>query len=80
MAIVCKVLGHRARFEADGETMRWQCERDCGFAGERRYPTADDAQRYAAAFDRPDSEDLGHRAPLSLIALRLVRRRRTQHH
>jgi hypothetical protein len=67
-------MGHRYRFESDGNTMRWRCERDCGAAGEKVYPTADDARRYATAFDRRDSDDLGRRAPLfGLLPLRLAR-------
>lgn len=75
-ALACRVLGHRPRFRAEGAVMRWECERGCGFGGERQYPTARDAARYAAALDRPDSEGLGARAPLSLLVLRLARRRR----
>jgi hypothetical protein len=44
------------------------------------YASADDAARYARAFDREDSEDLGRRAPLvglfPLRILRAVRRRK----
>ena len=70
----CRLLGHRFRFEADGETMRWRCERGCGAGGEKRYERAADAARYARAFDREDREDLGRRAPLfGLFPLRLVR-------
>jgi hypothetical protein len=75
MALGCRVLGHRVRFWSEGETMRWECERECGFGGERTYESAADAARYAAAFDREDADDLGRRAPLSLLPLRLVRRR-----
>jgi hypothetical protein len=71
----CSILGHRVRFEAEGPTMRWRCDRDCGFGGEKTYASAREAARYAAAFDRVDADDLGHRAPLSLLPLRLVRRR-----
>jgi hypothetical protein len=53
--------------------MRWQCQRGCGTAGVKRYATAADAQRYAAAFDREDRADLGRRAPLGLFPLRLLR-------
>lgn len=62
--------------------MRWSCERGCGTAGEKRYPSAADAARYAAAFDRRDSRTLGRRAPyFGLFPLRIwnwVRRRRAQ--
>jgi hypothetical protein len=70
----CRVLGHRFRFEADGPTMRWQCERGCGAGGAKAYASADDAARYARAFDRRDSDDLGRRAPLvGLFPLRIAR-------
>jgi hypothetical protein len=49
----CRFLGHRLRFAADGPVMRWWCERGCDdAAGEKRYASAEDARRYAAAFDR----------------------------
>ena len=75
MSLGCTVLGHRVRFWADGSTMRWECERDCGFAGSKPYASAAEARRYAAALDREDADDLGRRAPLSLLPLRLTRRR-----
>lgn len=54
--------------------MRWHCARGCGAGGAKRYPAAEDAERYARAFDREDSEDLGRRAPLvGLFPLRLLR-------
>ncbi len=56
--------------------MRWACERDCGFAGSKAYGSAAEAARYATAFDRETADDLGRRAPLSLLPLRLVRRGR----
>ena len=69
----CRILGHRFRFSSEGETMRWTCERGCGTGGSKRYPSARDAQRYAAAFDREDRDDLGRRAPLvGLFPLRLL--------
>jgi hypothetical protein len=60
----CRVLGHRYRFQADGRTMRWTCQRGCGAGGSKTYTTAADARRYASAFDREDRDDLGRRAPL----------------
>jgi hypothetical protein len=67
------VLGHRYRFTADGTTMVWRCVR-CGAGGEKAYPSAAEAKRYAASFDREDREDLGRRAPLvGLFPLRLWR-------
>jgi hypothetical protein len=56
--------------------MRWECARGCGMRGEKRYGTAADAARYAAALDRDERAELGKRAPLSMFVLRLARRRR----
>ena len=72
--LACRVYGHRHRFRADGATMTWACER-CGEAGgAKTYATADEAARYATAFDREDREELGKRAPLvGLLPLRLWR-------
>ena len=68
------MLGHRYRFEADGSTMRWRCQRGCGAGGEKAYATPEHAARYARAFDREDREDLGRRAPLiGLLPLRIWR-------
>lgn len=53
--------------------MRWECER-CGDGGSKRYATAEDAQRYARAFDRSDTEDVGKRPLLSLLPLWLARK------
>jgi hypothetical protein len=54
--------------------MRWECARGCGAGGAKRYPTEEDARRYASAFDREDRDDLGKRAPLfGLFPLRLLR-------
>jgi hypothetical protein len=79
-ALRCGLLGHRFRFSSDGDTMRWGCRRGCGAGGAKRYPTAQDAQRYARVFDREDRDDLGRRAPLfGLFPLRIlhaVRKRR----
>jgi hypothetical protein len=72
--IACRVLGHRLQFWVEGEGMRWQCDRECGLTGEKRYPTAAEAQRYARAFDRRDSDDLGKRPTLSLLPLWLGRK------
>lgn len=51
--------------------MHWECERGCGQAsGSKTYPSAEQAHRYAAAFDR--TNELGKRAPLvGLLPLRL---------
>jgi hypothetical protein len=77
MALRCKALGHQVNFWTEGETMRWDCERECGFAGAKTYADAATARRYAEAFDRNERDDLGKRAPLSLTPLRLVRRARS---
>ncbi|MFJ8108394.1 hypothetical protein [Streptomyces sp. NPDC096132] len=53
--------------------MHWHCARGCGAEGTKRYPTAQDAARYAQAFDREDQADMGRRAPLGLLPLRLLR-------
>jgi hypothetical protein len=72
--VSCRVLGHRFRFAAEGPTMRWACTRGCGAGGSKTYGSAEDARRYARAFDREDRADLGRRAPLvGLLPLRLWR-------
>jgi hypothetical protein len=68
----CRVFGHRYRFEADGTTMRWTCERGCGAGGSKEYATPEDAALFAAAFDVEDRSELGRRAPLlGMFPLRL---------
>jgi hypothetical protein len=78
----CRLVGHRFRFTAAGTTMRWRCDRGCGADGEKTYATAEEAARYAGAFDREDRDELGSRAPLlglfPLRLARLVRRRRSE--
>jgi hypothetical protein len=70
----CKVFGHRYRFTAHGALMVWECERGCGAGGSKEYESATEASRYAAAFDREDSSDLGKRAPfLGMFPLRIWR-------
>ncbi|MDR7303413.1 hypothetical protein [Haloactinomyces albus] len=70
----CRLLGHKYRFRAEGPEMLWACERSCGAGGSKSYATAADATRYARAFDRQDSDDLGRRAPLiGLLPLRMWR-------
>jgi hypothetical protein len=63
--------------------MYWECQRGCGAAGSKLYASAEDASRYARAFDREDRADLGRRAPLlGLFPLRLLRafrERRNRH-
>jgi hypothetical protein len=77
----CRLIGHRFRFWSEGETMRWECRRGCGADGSKRYPTAEDAARYARGLDREDRDDLGRRAPLlGLFPLRLARMLRRRGH
>lgn len=80
-ALRCRILGHDFRFRASDTTMHWWCARGCGAEGSKEYPTAGQAQRYARAFDRKDSEDLGRRAPLvGLFPLRMAHRHRRRPH
>lgn len=52
--------------------MRWKCDRCGSGLSTKDYDSPDDARRYAAAFNRRDSDALGKRAPLlGLLALRL---------
>ncbi len=70
--VTCRFLGHRLKFVADGRTMTWHCARCAAGAGHKLYETAAEARRYALAFDRRDTDDLGRRAPLiGLFPLRL---------
>jgi hypothetical protein len=74
VSAACRILGHDPQFRADGSTLRWECRRGCGDGGAKRYDRPEDTARYAAAFNRRDSEDLGKRAPLlGLLPLRLWR-------
>ncbi len=56
--------------------MYWECDRGCGHAsGGKTYATAEQARRYAVAFNRRDNSELGKRAPLiGLLPLRLWHR------
>ena len=80
--LACTVLGHRLTFRAEGPEMRWECQRGCGEGGGvKRYATAEEARRYADAFDLSPTANLGERAPLiGLFPLRLWRRRRHSKH
>jgi hypothetical protein len=73
----CRVFGHRYRFSTEGATMHWQCQR-CGHpGGSKEYASPEEATRFAEAFDREDSEQLGRNKFLvSLVPLRLFRRYR----
>jgi hypothetical protein len=52
--------------------MRWTCERGCGARGSKKYESAAEAARYAAAFDREDRDEVGRRAPfLGMLPLRM---------
>ena len=69
----CALLGHRYRFSANGATMHWACERCGARGGEKTYGSAEEAARYARAFDREDRQQIGRRAPLlGLFPLRLA--------
>jgi hypothetical protein len=72
----CRLLGHRLRFRAEGTTMTWACERGCGEGGSKEYESAAEASRYAAAFDRRDSDSVGSRPTVSTFPLWLARRLR----
>jgi hypothetical protein len=79
MSSTCRLIGHSPDFTADGSTLRWSCRRCGSETGSKHYATAAEAQRYAAAFNRRDSDDLGRRAPLvGLFPLRLWRRWRSR--
>ena len=54
--------------------MVWECERGCGFGGQKEYADDADAARYAAAFDKEDRSDVGRRPLLSLLPLGLARK------
>jgi hypothetical protein len=70
------VFGHRLRYRSDGAVLRWTCERGCGACGEKAYATAEQARRYACAFDRDDRDKFGRRPLLSLLPLKLLERAR----
>jgi hypothetical protein len=70
MRVGCRVLGHRFRFGASGSVLRWRCERCGAYGGERLYPSAALAERYARALER-SGRDADRRRPLwSALALR----------
>lgn len=62
--MACTVFGHRPTFWSDGSTMLWECSRCGRERGAKEYPSAEQAETFAAAFDHRDDEDLGRRAPL----------------
>jgi hypothetical protein len=72
--VSCRVLGHRWRFSSEGEVMRWECARGCGAEGSKRYPSAEQAARYARAFDREDRDATGRRPLLSMLPLRMAQK------
>jgi hypothetical protein len=72
--IRCRILGHSYRFTSEDVEMRWNCGRCGAEGGSKSYPSAEQATRYARAFDREDHSDLGRRAPLvGLLPLRIAR-------
>lgn len=74
MTAACRVFGHQPTFSTDDTMMSWECRRCGGERGSKQYASAADAKRYATAFNRRDSDDLGRRAPiLGLLPLRLWR-------
>lgn len=74
MPRTCRLLGHRHRFTSEGTTMRWACEREgCDAGGSKVYDSAEQAARFAAAFDLEDRRDLGRRTPLGMLPLWLWR-------
>jgi hypothetical protein len=76
----CRLLGHRYRFRPDGSAMHWSCERCGAVGGSKTYGSAEEAARFARAFDREDRSELGRRAPLvGLLPLRLWRAWRDRH-
>ena len=60
------------RQRADGATMRWRCERGCGARGEKRYPTAAEAERFARGFER-ERAGAERRTAVGALPLRLLR-------
>ncbi|MGN6379094.1 MAG: hypothetical protein ACTHNU_09105 [Gaiellales bacterium] len=77
--IRCRMLGHSYRFTSDDTEMRWSCDRCGADGGTKTYATAEQAARYARAFDRQDQAQLGRRAPLvGLLPLRIARAFRTR--
>ena len=57
--------------------MDWNCRHGCDAGGSKLYRSAEDAARFASAFDRRPTDNLGHRAPLiGLLPLRLWHRLR----
>jgi len=72
----CTLMGHRPRFSSSGDLLSWECERDCGAGGFKRYATPAEAARYAKAFNREDRDDIGRRPLLSLLPLGLGRKSR----
>jgi hypothetical protein len=78
--LACRLFGHRFRFQAEGATMTWTCERSCGAGGSKQYASPDEAARFAAVFDREDRDHMGRRAPaLGMFPLRMwwtLRRKR----
>lgn len=74
--LACRLKGHDIRFSSDGRTLRWSCARACGEGGEKTYGTAAEARRYAAAFDRRDSDRVGDHPTLSTLPVWVARKLR----
>jgi hypothetical protein len=57
--------------------MHWECMRNCGAGGSKRYASAEDANRYTNGLERDGRSVRPGRAPLiSTLPLWLVRRLR----
>lgn len=76
----CRIFGHDFSFRAEGPQLMWQCSRRCAVGGSKTYANEPLAARYASAFNRRDTDDLGRRAPLiGLLPLRIWRWLRKPH-
>ncbi len=72
----CRLLGHKFVFRAEADLMVWECSR-CGAWSSKRYPTSDEAARFAKVLNVRATDELGKRAPLvGLLPLRVWRRLR----
>ena len=72
--LACRVMGHRWRFSSRGSRDALGLRARLRRGRDKRYGTAEEAARYARAFDREDTQDLGKRPTLSTLPLWLARR------
>jgi len=70
----CQLIGHRYRYYAEGDLVRWVCMRGCGESGSRPFATPRQARRHAAALNRHERGVRRWR----LSSLGRVRRRRRE--